>query len=84
MIGSKVKVKVTKRSKTYICDISAKFCPICIKPALKCAEFNSRSCDMPHGMVVFIPVLAVGGQRSVGFICLFVIRLTEKLLDEIS
>ena len=41
VIGSKVKVKVTKRSKTKFCDISANLYPISMKPAPKCAEFNS-------------------------------------------
>ena len=62
VIESKVKVQVTRRSKTNFCDISTNLYPICMSLAPRCAELNSQKYGMPHNVVVCIPV----------FICLFV------------
>ena len=44
VIGSKVKVKVAKRSKTTFGDISVNFYPIDMKPTPKCAELRWGQC----------------------------------------
>ena len=66
VIGSKVKVRLTKRSKTTFGYNSVNISPMDTKPTPKCAELCARSGGMSHLIIGSIVFLAVGGQRSGG------------------
>ena len=60
---SKVKVNVTKRSKTYFDHNTISFCLIHVKPTPKCSLFNSLSSDMVTN-VALAKVCALPSVRS--------------------
>ena len=79
-IRSKVKVKVTKRSKSYFCHNSLSFRLIHMKPTPKCSLFNSLSSDM----MTNVALAKVCTLPSGLYVCMYVTNFSQKLLDRIS
>ena len=80
MIRSKVKVQVTKRSKTYFCHNALSFRPIHMKPTPKCSLFSSLSSDM----VTNVALAKVCTLPNGLYVCMYVNNFSQKLLDRIA
>ena len=78
VIRSKVKVKVTKRSKTYFCHNPLSFHPIHLKPTTKCSLFKSLSSDMVTN-VAFVKVCALPSAYS-SLSNIFLINFQNQLI----